>query len=135
MKGKNRRKIRRFFVIPLTIVGVVFTIGGIVAASLQHLVSPTAASLQYFPVWVWLTIFWFIVLVILVLISWILLYIYSKVLTPVIKYFKEISFGKPDENTIKETIDGILNTEKVKPFYVHAAPKSKEMDLERGKVC
>lgn len=128
MKGKTRRKIRGFLGIPLAIVGVMFTIGGLVAASLQHLVSPTAASLQYFPVWVWLTIFWFIVLVILVLISWILLYIYSKALTPVIKYFKEISFGKPDENTIKETIDGILNTEKVKPFYVHAAPKSKEME-------
>jgi hypothetical protein len=128
MKGKTRRKIRRFFGIPLTIVGAVFTIGGLFAVSLQHLVSLTAVSLQYFPVWVWLTIFWLIVLGILVLISWILLYIHSKVLTPVIKYFKGISFGKPDENTIKETIDGILNTEKVKPFYVHAAPKSKEME-------
>ena len=135
MKGKTRRKIRRFLgTTPLTIVGVVFTIGGLVAASLQHLVSPTAASLQYFPVWVWLTIFWLTVLVILVLISWILLYIYSKVLTPVIKCFKEISFGKPDENTIKETIDGILNMEKVKPFYVHAAPKSKEMEPVYSKL-
>jgi hypothetical protein len=128
MKGKTRRKIRRFFGIPLTIIGVVFTIGGLFAASLQHLVSPTAVSLQYFPVWVWLTIFWLIVLGILVLISWILLYIYSKVSTSEIKYFEETNFGKPDENTIHKAIDGILNTEKVEPFYVHAAPRSKEIE-------
>ena len=129
MKGKTRRNIKRFLGIPFGIVAGVFTIGGFIAfAFLQPLVNFIVPSLQPFPNWVWLTIFWFIILVTLVLISWILLSIYSKVLTREIKCFKEISFGEHDESTIKKAVDGILNTEKAKPFYVHAAPKSKEVE-------
>ena len=49
-------------------------------------------------------------------------------------YFEEIDFGKPDENTIQKAIDGILNTEKVAPFFVHAAPKCKEVEIIKSRL-
>jgi MFS family permease len=132
MKGKNRRRIRRFFGISLAIVGVVFTLGGLIAGNyLQPLVIYIAESLQPkvpIPVWIWLTVFWLIIFVTLFIISEVLSYIYSKSLIPELDYFEELNFGKNDENTIRRAIDGILNTEKVEPFYVHAAPRSKEVE-------
>ena len=136
MKGKTRRKIRRFLGIPLAIVCGVFGVGSIVAPVLQHLlvgfihrlsqslVKPIAPSLQAFPDWVGSIAYWMI----LAFTSWALCRIYSKSLLHEIRYFEEIKFGKPDKNTILKAIDGILNTEKVAPFYVHAAPKCKEVE-------
>jgi len=136
MKGKTRRKIKRFLGIPSLIVGAVFTVGGFVAPVLQHLlvgfihrlsqslVKPIAPSLQAFPDWVGSIAYWMI----LAFTSWALCRIYSKSLLHEIRYFEEIKFGKPDKNTILKAIDGILNTEKVAPFYVHAAPKCKEVE-------
>src|SRR3989304_6808418 len=119
MKRKTRRNIRRFFGTPLALISGVFTVGGFIAAYyLKPLVEGTILE----------NWFWLIVLVILGLINWGLYYIYLKASAPEINYFEEKNFRKPDENTILSAIDGILNTEKVEPFYVHAAPRSKEME-------
>ncbi len=132
MKRKTKRRIGKFWGILFTIYGGVFGVGSLIAASLiQPLVSHIATSLQLqvpVPVWIWLTTFWFIVLMTLYSVSKVLFYIYLKsVVTPVINYFEPVNFGDPTKNTILKAIDGILNTEKVEPFYVHAAPSSKEV--------
>lgn len=44
------------------------------------------------------------------------------------EYFKKVDFGKKDEETVGKAVDGILNTEKTKPFYVHAAPACREAE-------
>ena len=133
MKGKTRRKIKKFSQAYFTYYGSVFTIGGLIAVILLQLVHPAVAYWLPFPVWVWLKVhwlltYWFTVLVTLYLISSVLFSRYKKSLTPEINYFEPINFGKPDENTILKAIDGILNSEKVAAFYVHAAPKSKKVE-------
>ena len=120
MKRKTKWKIRRYLKISLPIIGTVFAIGGFIAKFLPP-----------FPSWIWP-----IVLVALVLMIWGLIYIHSKVSTPTIHYFEdeEINFGKPDENTIRKAVDGILNTEKVEPFYVHAAPRCREVKIVKSRL-
>ena len=140
MKRKTKRKIGRFWGILFGIYGGVFTIGSLIAAFLiQPLVSHTATSFLLprvpVPMWVWLTAFWFVVLVALYFVSKVLFYIYLKSsTTPAIGYLEETNFGKPDKNTILKAIDGILNTEKVAPFYVHAAPKCKEVEAIKSRL-
>ncbi len=112
MKRKTKRKIKRFFETPLNILGTVFTIGGVIAAIL-------AVSLG----WGWLIVLF----VILILSGGGLLYTYKKVSAPELNYFERIDFRIPDENTIREAVDGILNCKKVEPFYVHVAPKFNEV--------
>ena len=133
MKRKTKRRIRKFWGILFTMYGGVFGVGSLIAAFLmQPLVSHIVTSSQpqvLVPVWVWLAAFWFIVLMTLYFVSKVLFYIYLRsVVTSEINYFKPVNFGKPDKDAILKAIDGILNTEKVEPFYVHAAPRSKEVD-------
>jgi len=119
MKRKTKREISRIFQSPTNIIGIVFTFGGFFGGPyLVSLLKP------------FLGLFWSIVFLIdfFILIILVLFYIYLKSKIPEINYFEPVNFGKPEENMILKAIDGILNTEKVEPFYVHAAPKSKEVE-------
>lgn len=138
MKGKTRRKIKRFWLVLFSIYGIVIAIGyPIVLNLIKPLVETSAvfSKLQmHFPGWYLLMCFWFIVAVIFYIIGKQVFHIYSKALAPEINDFEEINFGKPGENTILNVINGLLNAEKVEPFYVHAAPKSKEVETVCSKV-
>ena len=133
MKGKTRRKIKRFWKIQFPVYGGVISIGCVIVSNLiKPLVenSVSFSKLQiYFPGWYLLLCFWFIVMVVLYIISDLLFHSRSKASVSEINYFGEINFGKPGENTIPKVINGLLNAEKVEPFYVHAAPKSKEVEI------
>lgn len=138
MKGKTRRKIKRFWLVLFSIYGIVIAIGyPIVLNLIKPLVETSAvfSKLQmHFPGWYLLMCFWFIVAVIFYIIGKQVFHIYSKALAPEINDFEEINFGKPGENTILNVINGLLNAEKVEPFYVHAAPKSKEVESVCSKL-
>jgi hypothetical protein len=138
MRGKNKRRIRKFWPILFTIYGGVFTLGSIIATFLQpsvnHIIATSLQPQVPVPVWIGLTVFWFMVLITLYFVSKALCYIYLKSVTPEINYFEGINFGKPDKNTILKAVNGILSTEKVAPFYVHAAPKSKEVEIIRSRL-
>jgi len=132
MTGKTRRKINRFWRIIFPVYGGVISIGSLIVSFLiKPLVETSAAfsKLQmHFPGWYLLICFWFIVIVVLYIISDLLSHNRSKASVSEINYFKEINFGKLGENTILKVINGLLDAEKVEPFYVHAAPKSKEVE-------
>ena len=113
MKGKNRRRIKRFFETPLSILGIVFTIGGVILAIV-------AVVLE----WMWLLI---VLFVILILIGTVLLYLYNKASVPEFPYFELVDFRTPDETTIREAVRSILGSQKAEPFHIHAAPKFKEI--------
>jgi hypothetical protein len=133
MKGKTRRKIKRFWKILFPVYGGVISIGCLIVSNLiKPLVENSAAfsKLQmYFPGWYLFLCFWFIVMLVLYIIGDLLFHSRSKASVSEINYFEEINFGKPGENTIPKVINGLLNAEKVEPFYVHAAPKSKEVEI------
>jgi hypothetical protein len=42
-----------------------------------------------------------------------------------VSYFERIDFGEPNDSTILDAVDGILNTKKAQPHYVYAAPQCK----------
>ncbi|MBU4350581.1 hypothetical protein KJ830_10870 [bacterium] len=132
MKGKTRRKIKRFWRIQFPTCGVVISIGYLIVSILIKPLIETSAAFSklqmHVPGWYLLMCFRIIVIVILYIIGESLSHIYSKALAPEINDFEEINFGKPGENTILNVINGLLNAEKVEPFYVHAAPKSKEVE-------
>ena len=71
------------------------------------------------------------ILVIIPVIYEILLKFYSIASTPNDRLFKKIDFQKklfckPSEKIIQDAVDGILNLEKARDFFVHAAPISDE---------
>ncbi len=131
MKGKTKRKINRFWKFKAIVYGLVFSIGWIIfETSIKPYVEATI-FLKYqmnFPGWYLLMCFRIIAVLILYIISRLLSHNFSKASVSEINYFEEIDFGKPEENTILKVINGLLNVEKVESFYVHAAPKSKEVE-------
>jgi len=132
MKGKTGRKSKRFWNILFPTYVAVISFGCIIASYLvKPLVENSAAFLMfqmYVPGWYLLVCFWSIVIVVLYFISGLLSHNRSKISVSELNYFVEINFRKPEGNTVLKVINGLLNAEKVEPFYVHAAPKSKEVE-------
>ena len=44
------------------------------------------------------------------------------------KYFELIDFERPTDKIIKKAVEGILNSEKTQPYFVHVAPISDEVE-------
>ena len=111
---KINRKINRFLGKPAIIFGIVFAVSSFIGG---------------------LFLGWAGVLVALILsgVCVGLSYRYEKTAAE-IHYFDRIDFRTPDESTIRETVEGILNTQKVEPFYVHAAPKFDEVSTIRSRL-
>jgi len=101
-------------------VSIVFVGLSILTAVFTLIVSPflSAAGKQFIP-WV-LPIVWIVVLTALFVVR-------RKLFRPERKYFETIEFGESNEDTFLRSLNGILNTEKAAPYWVHVAPKPDEV--------
>jgi len=54
--------------------------------------------------------------------------LYLSLYKPNKKYFNLINFEKPTDDVIKKALEGILNSEKTKPYFVHVAPINDEIE-------
>jgi len=67
------------------------------------------------------------VLIIIAILSYLVSEFYLLINSPNSKYFGLIDFEKPTDDVIKKAVEGILNSEKTKPYFVHAAPINDEI--------
>lgn len=118
-----KRKTKRRFIGLVGIFGVLIAISSPIAL---HIFQEQVRNTSYETIF-WTLLFWLTFLVIIIFISWLLLPIYQNFRAAEPKYFQEIDFKKPDNDTKAKAIEGILNMESVQPFYVHVAPSSNEI--------
>lgn len=65
---------------------------------------------------------------IIALLSFLVSRLYLNYYKPNRKYFELIDFKKPTDAVIKDAVEGILNSEKTQPYFVHAAPVNDEIE-------
>ena len=116
MKGKTKRQLARIWG---DIRGVFDTLG-ITITIVTAILAPLLAVFS------------------LVFISWVLAIVWVSFLIATFfirrrlsqsetEYFEPVAFGEPNEETILRAVDGILNTQRVAPYYVHVAPQPDEV--------
>jgi hypothetical protein len=114
MRRSTRRRLKRFFRDPLNIAAAVFAIVG---AILIPVVPPSSGSL-------WLAVWLFLIVV-----AWLVIDLHRAASVSEFNYFEEIRFGEPTEYLVVRGAQGLLNSEKVQPQFVHAAPINKEVEV------
>ena len=121
MKESTKRRVTRFLGDRLNIaVGVIAT--GLSIAIL--FIQPSS-------VWASLALVLFVVGLALLLIA-----LHLSASAPALSYFEEVSFGEPAgyplalmDNLAIRAVHGLINYEKARPEFVHAAPKNKEVQV------
>ncbi len=68
------------------------------------------------------------IFILILLISYLLSRLYIALKKPDKHYFEPLKFGKPSKENLRKGVDGILNSEKSQPWFVHVAPVSVEID-------
>ena len=117
MKRSSRRRLRRLFQTPLDKSAAVFTILGTLGVILVTAVQPSSG-------WLWLAL-----ALVLIGLAWLVVGLYRTASTPEESYFEEVFFGDPSDPVVISALHSLLNGEKARPEFVHAAPKNKEVDL------
>jgi len=117
MKTKTRRQISRVW----KDVGFAFGILNIFILVVTVIIAPLLAITgRVFISWI-LAIIWAVVLITFLLL---------RIIYPSLKarYYELVDFGERDANTVLKATEGLLNTQKAEPYYVHAAPIPAEVE-------
>ncbi|MBI3139109.1 MAG: hypothetical protein HYZ15_11025, partial [Sphingobacteriales bacterium] len=134
MKRKIKRQVQKkwkAFLLPLGLITtlVIFIYNSLKDSILPELVIKIRSLLvlDEKSIWPILIILIFLIVIILSISSIItrLILFYNK---PDAKYFQLVDFEKPTHKTIKKAVEGILNSEKTKPYFIHAAPINDEIE-------
>ncbi|MCX6250660.1 MAG: AAA family ATPase [Bacteroidetes bacterium] len=107
-----RRKAKEFFLIKLVIVFGLTPIIFIIKDQLLYKTEKISDGILWLAIALTVSIF--------------VLLFFNFVSSPRRRHFIEIQFGNPDQNTMEEAIEGIINADKAQPEFIHVAPISFE---------